>query len=47
LRSISDEATNNAIWVSSVNSPGSQPSDPPPHISVFDPRAGTGNRVEN
>ena len=43
----SDSATSSAIWVSSVNSPGSQPSDPPPHISVFEPRAGTGKLAEN
>ena len=31
--------------MSSVNSPGSQPSDPPPHISVAEPRAACGKRV--
>ena len=46
-RSISDGATSSAIWVSSVNSPGAQPSDPPPHISVCAPRAGEGKRAEN
>jgi hypothetical protein len=43
--SSSEAATSSAIWVSSVNSPGSRPSDPPPHISVFEPRAGEGKRA--
>src|SRR3954468_22684838 len=46
-RSISEVATSSAICVSSVNSPGAQPQEPPPHISVCAPRAGVGKRAEN
>jgi hypothetical protein len=46
-RSTRDVATSSAICVSSVNSPGSRPSAPPPHISVCAPRAGAGKRAEN
>ena len=45
-RSTREPATSRAIWVSSVNSPGSQFSDPPPHISVAAPRASSGKRAE-
>jgi hypothetical protein len=45
--STSDVATSSAICVSSVNSPGAHPGDPPPHISVCTPRAGCGKRALN
>ena len=38
-----DSAWTIAIWVSSVNSPGSQPKPPPPVISPMPPSTGSGN----
>jgi hypothetical protein len=41
--STSDWASANAIWVSSVNSPGRHPNPPPPSISPHPPSTGWGN----